>query len=378
MRQTVRLGRIAGIAVGVHWSVLVIMLLLAYGLAGAVLPRAAPGQPWPVYWSAAVVAALLFLVSLLLHEVAHAVVARHYGIRVERITLWLLGGVAEFGGESPSPRADLFVSAVGPLTSIAAGLFFGAGMYLGRALDAPQVVVGALGWLALINLVLAVFNLLPGAPLDGGRVLRAVLWHRYGDQYRAAQVAARAGHGLGILLIFVGFAELLLGGALSGIWLALLGWFLVTAADTEAAASRYHALLGRVPVRTAMHGDPVCGYPNQTVDSFIRTIVVHCVHRAFPLRDPDGRPAGLIRLSDLTRVPADARTDTLLSQVALPLNRVAVVEAEAPLADVAQVIAAGGLALVVDGGRLVGVVSTEDVTQASEVAALSRTATGPA
>lgn len=371
MRQTLRLGRIGGIAVGVHWSVLVIMALLVEGLAVTVLPGAAPDQPWPVYWSVAVAAAGLFLASLLAHELAHALVARRFGIRVERITLWLLGGVAEFADEAPTARADLLVAAAGPVTSIAAGLSFGAATVAATAAGAPAVVTAAFGWLTVINVVLAVFNLLPGAPLDGGRVLRALLWRRHGDRYRAAMSAARAGHGLGMVLIFVGIAEVLFTGTFSGLWLALLGWFLISAANAEAATARYHTLLGRVPVRAVMHDNPACGHPQQSVDDFVRTVAVHSGHRMFPLRDSAGRPAGVVRLADLSRVPAATRAQVQLARIALPTSMVPIVEAATPLADVAAAIARGGLALVVDNGLLVGVVSTDDVAHAGEVAALS-------
>jgi len=370
MKQTVRLGRIAGIRVGVHWTVLVIMALLVQALAITILPSAAPGQPRPVYWAVGVVGAVLFLLSLLTHELAHAVVARRFGVRVEQVTLWLLGGVAELADEAPSARADLLVAAAGPLTSIAAGISFGAAALAGTALGAPAIVNGAFVWLGLTNLVLAVFNLLPGAPLDGGRVLRALLWRWHGDRDRAALQAARAGHGLGLLLVLVGVAEVLFTRSFSGLWLALVGWFLLSAANAETAAARYHSLLGRVPVRAAMHVDPVCGYPQQTIDDFVRTVAASPRHRAFPVRDDAGHPVGVVRLADLARVPVAARSTVRLADIAAPLTSVPVVEAAQPLADVALIVARGALALVVDGGVLVGVVSADDVTHATELAAL--------
>ncbi len=371
MKQTLQLGRIAGIRVGVHWTVVVIMALLVQALAITILPGAAPGQPWSVYWAVGVAGAALFMVSLLTHELAHALVARRFGIRVEQITLWLLGGVAELADEAPTARADLLVAAAGPLTSLAAGLGFGAASLAGTALGVPAVVNGAFGWLSLINVVLAVFNLLPGAPLDGGRVLRALLWRRHGDRDRAALSAARAGHGIGMLLVLLGFAQVLFLSALSGLWLALVGWFLLSAANAETVAVRYHSLLGRVPVRTVMHADPVCGYPHQSVDDFVRTVATGPRHRAFPVRDDAGHPVGLVRLADLGRVPVGARATVLLADIATPLTSVPVVEAAAPLADVALVVARGALALVVEGGLLVGVVSADDVTHATEFAALA-------
>jgi len=263
------------------------------------------------------------------------------------------------------------VAGAGPLTSLAAGLFFGTATIAATALRAPTVVTAAFGWLAVINVVLAVFNLLPGAPLDGGRVLRALLWHRHGDRYKAATSAARAGHGLGMLLVFLGIAEVLFTATLNGLWLALLGWFLISASNAEAATARYHALLGRIQVRTAMHPNPVCGHPQQSVDDFVRTVAAHSQHLAFPLRDAGGHPAGLVRLADLTRIPAATRTQVTLSRIALPASLVAVVDVATPLADIAPAIARGGLAIVIDDGLLVGVLSADDVTHAGEIAALS-------
>ncbi len=372
MKQTVRLGRIVGIPVGMHWSVLGIMVLLVEGLAVVVLPQSAPGLSTITYWVAGFVASLLFLFSLLAHEMAHALLARRFGIRVERVTLWLLGGVAEFADDAPHARADLLVAAVGPATSFGAGLVFGGAGYGVAWLGAPPIVTASLVWLALVNLVLAVFNLLPGAPLDGGRVLRALLWQWRGNRDWAAIAAARAGNALGVLLVLGGFAEIIFTGSLNGLWLALIGWFLISAANSELTAARYHSLLGRVEVSAVMSTDLVCGDPNQSVDDFVRAVASQSGHRAFPLRAPDGRPAGVVRLPDLARVPAGQRATTALDRVAVPVALAPVVAATAPVADIAPIVARGGLALVADeDGGLVGVVSAQDVTRATELAEFS-------
>jgi Zn-dependent protease/CBS domain-containing protein len=368
MRQTLRLGRVAGIPVGVHWSVLVIMALLVQGLAMSVLPASAPGQPAVAYWATAVFAAVLFLLSLLAHELAHALVARRYQIRVQRVTLWLLGGVAELADEAPSARADLLVAASGPLTSVVAGLVFGGAAAGASTVGAPAIVTAALIWLALINLVLAVFNLLPGAPLDGGRVLRAIIWRVRGDRDRASIAAARVGHGLGLLLILAGFAEVLFTKQFRGLWLALVGWFLLSAAAAEQTNARYRSMLGTVPVREVMNPYPLTGYPEQTVADFTRTVATRAPHRAFPLRDWYGRPAGVVRTADLAQVPVDARETTPLSLVAAPADQVPVVPAGQPAAEIALAVARGGLVLVVDDGLLVGVVSGADMARATQPA----------
>ncbi|MFC5002584.1 site-2 protease family protein [Dactylosporangium cerinum] len=365
MKQTLRFGRIAGIPVGVHWSVLVVMFLLADRLAVGVLPASVPDLPWTVAWLLAIGSAALFLLSLFAHELAHALVARHFGIRVERLTLWLLGGVAEFRDEPPSARADLLVAVAGPLTSLAAGAGFGSAALLLSLLGGPSAVVAAAGWLATINVVLAAFNLLPGAPLDGGRMLRAALWWWRGDRIRAALTATRIGHALGVTMLLVGLSEFLVFRALNGIWLGILGWFVLAAASAEGAGVRTRAILAGLPVRDVMQAAPVCGAPDQSIESFVLA-AAGSRQRVFPLCDDAGRPTGTVQLAALVQVPAPARSATTLRQIARP----------ATLVDAAQAVASVALpapddrAVVVDGGRLVGVLSADDVARAIELAQL--------
>ena len=222
MRQTVRLGRLAGVDIGVHWTVLVVVLLLALGLSTNVLPIAAPGFVTLAYVSWAFVVAVLFFACLLAHELAHVLVARRFGVKAKRVTLWLLGGVSELDSDPPTPKADLLVAGAGPLTSlvlggIGTGAAFGAG-----ALGLPRLVVVALSWLAGVNLIIGVFNLLPGAPLDGGRILRAILWRFRGDRLKAGVAADRAGAGLGLVLAGVGLVQILFTRELTGLWQRLL------------------------------------------------------------------------------------------------------------------------------------------------------------
>lgn len=204
MKETLRLGEIAGVRVGVNWSVLVIFFLIALGLAAGRFPTESPGLPSVAYIAAGVATAVAFLASLLTHEIAHAVVAQRSGVEVHGITLWLFGGVARLGGEARDPAAELRIAGVGPLMSLVlAGIFFVAAG-LAPAFDTPDIVVGPLRWLAAINVALAVFNLMPAAPLDGGRILRAFLWWRRGDRVSAAVTSTRAGKAFGFLLVGLG------------------------------------------------------------------------------------------------------------------------------------------------------------------------------
>jgi Zn-dependent protease len=226
MRDSIRLGRIAGIPVGVHWSLLVIGVLLTVQLAEGL-----PGTTGAVTILVGAAAAIGLFASVLAHELGHSVVARRAGVRVEGITLWLLGGVARIPGEFPDARAQLRVALAGPLVSVALALGFGAATVIGGALALPEVLVAALGWLALVNAVVTVFNLVPAAPLDGGRILAAVLWMRHGDREGATISAAGAGRVFGWVLIGGGLVGMLNGA--NTIWPALLGLFVLAAADAE-------------------------------------------------------------------------------------------------------------------------------------------------
>ena len=185
MGQTFSLGRISGIRIGVNWSVLLIVALLAYGLAAGQFPAAAPRRPVAEYVAAAVVTAVAYLGSLLAHELAHSLVARRNGLKAEGITLWLLGGVSRLQGEVPDPGAEVRVAGVGPLVSLVLGGAFLLVAWLVHASGVQGVVVAALAWLGGINVLLAVFNVIPAAPLDGGRLLRAVLWRITKDRLKA-------------------------------------------------------------------------------------------------------------------------------------------------------------------------------------------------
>jgi Zn-dependent protease len=372
MRQTVRFGRIAGIPIGSHWSVLVIMVILVLLLAVTVLPAGVPDRPEAVYWAVAAVVAVLFMVALLAHELAHALVARHYKIRVRAITLWLLGGVSELDGQAPHARGELLIALAGPLVSLAAAAGFGALALVASALGAGDLAVAALVWLALVNVVLGVFNLLPGAPLDGGRILSAVVWWLRGDRATGRRVASRAGVVLGLLLVAAGLAQVILLGNLGGLWLALIGWFLVSAANAENTDVQLRKALGGSLVGEVMTAPAVAGYAHQTVAGFVSTVVRHRPHRSYPVLDLDGRLTGLVTLTRLARVPPAARDTVRLAEIQAPRTTVTVLHPDQPLSEVAATVLSGGhrLAPVTSDGHLAGVLSSSDLARAVELAGL--------
>jgi Zn-dependent protease/predicted transcriptional regulator len=372
MTESIRLGTIAGVKVGVNWSVLVIFFLIAFGLGAGQFPAVFPDLPAGVYVAAGLIAAVVFFLSLLAHELAHAIVARRNGLEVEGITLWLFGGVARLGGEAPNPGAELRIAGVGPLVSIVLGVGFLALAVLANAAGAAEIVIGVLGWLGAINLVLAVFNLIPGAPLDGGRLLRAFLWSRHGDRYRAAVTAARMGRGVGIVLIAIGLFQLLFTGTFGGLWLALIGWFLIGAATAEEQHAQVQSTLGGVRVRDVMTADPTAATGDESVQRFIDDVVFGHRYSTFPLVADGGRPTGLVTLNRIKQVPPAERATTTLMQIACPMNEVPVARPEERLTELLPRMAGctDGRALVIDRDRLVGIVSPTDITRTLQTADL--------
>jgi Zn-dependent protease/predicted transcriptional regulator len=374
MREHIRLGRIAGIDIGINWSVLAIFFLITFGLAAGRFPHLVPGLDPASYVAAGLVAGVIFFLSLLAHELSHALVAQRNGVEVEGITLWLFGGVARLTSEAPDPGAELRIAGVGPLVSLAlGGLFFTVATVL-ATLSLHPLVIDVFAWLALINIVLAVFNLVPAAPLDGGRILRSLLWRRRGDRTSAAVTAARAGKGFGWLLVLLGLAVLLLFAGLGGIWLMLIGWFLTTAAAAEEQHAQVTAALADVRVRDVMSADPTTAPASISVQRFLDEYVFPHRYSTFPLTEDGGTPAGLVTLNRVKAVPAADRPHVAIHDVACPMDDVPVVAPDEPLADVLPRMAscADGRALVVEGGRIVGLVSPTDVLRQLELAKLHR------
>jgi len=365
MRQTVPLGRVAGIQVGAHWSVLVMVILIGWLLGGQVLPETTPGQPAAAYWAVAVPCAVTFLAALLAHELAHSLVARRYGVPVTSITLWALGGVSELGSEPPTARADLRIAVAGPATSLAAGLIFSGLAAAVRAAGGAGIVVAALGWLAAMNVLLAAFNLLPGAPLDGGRILRAVLWRRTGDRAPAAQSAAAAGRAVGAALMVLGLAEVLVRASASGLWLSLIGVFVMSAAAAEAAAGTAAAALGGLRVSDVMTPDPDIGGAWMTVADFIDGIALRSAQAGFPVISPGGSLAGVTGVTRLGRVPPASRSGITLGQVMDPVPPGYLAAPEDPAAPLLSrpPLADDLAAIVLSEGRITGIVTVTRLRQ---------------
>jgi Zn-dependent protease/predicted transcriptional regulator len=369
MRETFRLGQIAGIRIGVNWSVLVIFALIAYGLAGQYLPAAYPGQPVAAYVVAGLAAAVVFVASLLAHEISHALVARRNGVQVEGITLWLFGGVARLSGQAPSPAAEVRLAGVGPLVSLLLGGVFIAVAAVAAAVGLSGLPLAVIGWLGVVNIALAVFNVVPAAPLDGGRLLRALVWWRTGDRCKATVYASRAGQTFGWLLVVYGIVSLFAEHSVGGLWLALIGWFLIGAATSESRQATAQAALSHIPAERVMSTPVVTVPASATVEDLLSGQLTGPEHSAFPVTDQAGCPVGLITRNQVRNVPATDRRHTTLAQAACPLEQVPSCRTAEPLSDVMERLHADtgcgdGRALVFDDGHLAGIISARDITRA--------------
>jgi Zn-dependent protease/CBS domain-containing protein len=371
------LGKVAGFPLSVHWSVLVIMWLFTWSLA-ATLPDSAPGYAKSAYWLAGACGAAVLLASLLAHELTHAVVARRAGVKVLGVKLWLFGGVARLEGDAPTPRSALWIAASGPAVSLVlAAVFAGAAVGL-RAIGTAAIVVAVAWWLAGINLILGLFNLLPGAPLDGGRILRAYLWRRHGDAFRAAVSAARAGRIVAYALIGIGLVEFLAGFLVGGVWMAFVGWFLLTASRGEETAIAIRQSLAGVSVAEVMTARPRTAPGWISVEEFIQRYLLGDRHSSYPVENSDGTITGLITLGQLRDVPPDQRATTLIRGVAIPRDKVPTAEPHEPLTALLERLAsvAGGRALVVEAGQMVGIVTASDIARVIDVRRLASPTAG--
>jgi Zn-dependent protease/CBS domain-containing protein len=366
MNENLSLGRIAGIHVGLNWSLLVVAALIAWSLATSLLPSASPGQTSGAYWAAGVVSAFVFLASLLAHELAHSVVAMRRGVRVEGITLWLFGGVSRFSSDTGSPGAQALITFVGPLTSLVLGaVFYLVSVALGGGAH-PGLLPATLSWLGYINITLGVFNLVPAFPLDGGRLLQSLIWLRTGDRLRATRIAARIGMGFAYLLIAYGLATFLFAGSLiGGVWSVFLGWFLLSAARSEEVGGLIRQALSGMTVAQVMTPNPVQAPDDITVEDALHGYVLASRHSTFPTHDTAGGLSGLLTLTALKNVAPDARPTTLIKEIICPLDKVSRASPTDPVTNLLGLPegCSEGRTLIIDGERLVGIISPSDINR---------------
>jgi Zn-dependent protease len=362
---TFQLGRIAGIRIGVNWSWLIVFALIVWSLAVAVFPSQNPGFSDGEYVVLAVVAALLFFVSLLLHELGHALQARREGVEIEGINLWLFGGVAQFKSSFPSAGAEFRIAIAGPLVSLALGVLF---VVVAAFAGLPNAIDGVVAWLGFTNLILLAFNLLPALPLDGGRVLRSALWYFRGDLQWATRVASGVGRGFGFLFIGLGVLMLIVDGAFSGAWLAFIGWFLLQAATAEARYVATQQALDGFKVRDLMIRQPVTVDADLSLGQFMDEVAWSRRYTTYPVLD-HGHPIGLLAFRSVATVPRSEWNARRVREAMIPREKVPLLHEDEQAIDALAELSASEVnrGLVVDDGRLAGLLSITDLARALEV-----------
>jgi Zn-dependent protease/predicted transcriptional regulator len=357
----IRIGRILGIPIYLHQTWFLVFLLVTLALGGELRAEFPRWDPTTRNLAAALTAALFF-VSILLHELGHSVLAMRHRVAVRSITLFAFGGVALLEREADHPRAELEIAIAGPVVSAALALLF---LLAARAIPEPAGAQFVLDRLVSINLAVALFNLLPGLPLDGGRVLRALLWARNGDPARSTAIAGQVGQWLAYGLVGVGGMRVV-GGDLGGLWIALVGWFILLAAGTTvrqvAIASsleglRARDLMGPVPARIAA---------GASVATFTRELVMR--GRRWALVEEAGEIRGLVSQSDVRRVEPDAWETTPVAHIATPCERMLVARPETPVRELLAAMGQRGVSQipVLEAGRILGAVTRETLAHAIE------------
>lgn len=370
------LGSVLGVRVHADWSVLIIVALVAANLGLGVLPQWHQDWSWTLTWAVALGAAVLFLLSILVHEMSHALVGRRMGIPVRHITLFIFGGMAHTEREPPNPRAELLMAAAGPLTSLAIGVAATlGGVALARApfatMEDPTAALAQVGpgatlllWLGPINVLLGIFNLVPGFPLDGGRVLRAALWAWTKDLTKATKWASFAGQGVAALLIAWGIINLMQGLVVQGVWLLLIGWFLRNAARAGYSQTLIHQALEGTTVAEVMRRHLQYVRPELSVGMLVDRHLMESDQQAFPVISDGMRLEGIVCLEDIRRIPRDAWYSTRVSEAMTPLEDLTTTEESRPATDVLRTLGTQDVdqVPVIDpSGRFRGLVRRQDI-----------------
>jgi len=363
-KGAIEIFKVAGIQVAIDYSWLIIFALILWSLASGYFPAEYPGYSIGSYWLVGLVATILFFGSVLAHELCHAAMGNRLGEEVHRITLFIFGGVAELEHEPRSGIDELKIAAVGPLSSLVmAGIFW----LIARGVAAAPATAlwgSVFSYLAFINLALALFNLLPGFPLDGGRLLRAALWMRWGDLRRATAAAADWGNTIAWGLIAFGALEIFAGGLIGGLWLIFIGLFLRSAASSGYQNMIVKQVLSGASVREIMVRDPIVLGPEETVAGAVENYFLRRGFGGFPVA-ADGKVLGVVTLAQVRECPASERASRRISEVMRPADRTIEIAPGAGVIDAIRQMAAAdiGRLLVVDQGKLVGLITRTGVTR---------------
>lgn len=362
-----RIARIRGISIEIHPSWLIILVLVTYTLARGVFPEQYEDWSTATYWIIGTIASVLLFVTVLIHELAHALVAVRRGIEVPSITLFIFGGVSSLGQQPRTAGEEFKIAAAGPLTSLVIAVITFA-LWLAFQ-DGNRQAQAVFGYLATVNLLLAIFNLLPGFPLDGGRVLRSIAWRRTKSFRQATRIAAGVGELFGYGLMGIGVLLLLAGLALNGLWMMFIGWFLLGAARAEASRLKLDTILSGLRARNVMREDFPQVSPGASLQEVADDFMVGHGERAVVVSLGES-VSGIITVNDIRKVKRDDWPHTPAQQAMTPRERIVTVDAEVPAIDILHLLAEKGLnqVPVLEDGRMVGLVTRRELLERVQLA----------
>jgi Zn-dependent protease/CBS domain-containing protein len=313
--KSITLVKLFGFEVKIDFSWLLLGLLITWTLAQGLFPHFYEGYQTMTYWLMGVAGALGLLVSIVFHELWHSLIARKFGLPMKGITLFIFGGVAEMTEEPPSPKAEFFMAVAGPISSIIFGLGLFGITFLGDFLGWPQPITGVINYLAILNLILAGFNLLPAFPLDGGRVLRSVLWGWKDNIRWATQLSSKIGGGFGIALIILGLIEVITGNFIGGIWMFLIGMFIRGASQTAYKQMLLRRSLEGEKVQRFMKPDPVTVSPSLSVEDLVEDYIYKHHYKMYPVVD-DEKLMGCVTINQVKEIPKEERSQHTVGELA--------------------------------------------------------------
>jgi len=361
--KRIKLFKIFDFEVGIDWSWLILAILIAWSLSVGLFPFRYKNLSTETYWVMGIVGAFGLFFSIVFHELCHSLIAKKYGLAIKGITLFIFGGVAEMGDEPRSPRAEFMMAIAGPVSSIVIGVIFYGIYALGRLNSWSEAVNGVVQYLAYINLLLAFFNLVPAFPLDGGRVLRSILWGRKKNLRWATHISSKIGRGFGIFLVIVGAFQFLTGNFIGGMWWFLIGMFLQGAAKTSYQQLLIRKALEGEQVRRFMKTDPVTITPSLSVERLVEDYIYKYHHKMFPVVQDTDKLIGCVTTRQVKEIPREEWARRKVEEITNPCSSENTIGSQADAMKALSVMNKSGLSrlMVTEGNRLVGIIALKDM-----------------
>jgi Zn-dependent protease/CBS domain-containing protein len=361
--KRIKLFKIFGFEVGIDWSWIILAILIAWSLSVGFFPFRFKNLSTETYWLMGIVGTLGLFISIIFHETCHSLVARKYGMPMKGITLFIFGGVAEMGEEPPSPKAEFMMAIIGPISSIAIGIVFYGIYFLGQQKGWSEPINGVVQYLGFINGLLAFFNLVPAFPLDGGRVLRSILWGWKKNLRWATHISSRIGSGFGILLIILGALQFLRGDFIGGMWWFLIGMFLRGAAKTSYQQLLLRKALEGEPVKRFMKTDPVTVTPSLSVAQLVEDYIYKHHYKMFPVVEDTNRLIGCVTTKQVREIPREEWGQRRVGEVAIQCSPENTIGPQVDAMKALSIMSKTGASrlMVTEGNRLVGVIALKDL-----------------